>query len=224
VKFCEGTIVQSLKAILYDLDGTIADTDPIHFIAWQDCLKEFGIEITETFYKQEMSGSTNPRLIAKFLPQLSASEGEALSEQKEARFRALVQQLPLMPGLMDLIDWAKQRHIQQAVVTNAPRKNAQFMLKALQLDDVFDRVILAEEVGIGKPDPAPYTYALKQFGLEPDQAIAFEDSPLGIQSATNAGILTIGIASTQTPEDLKHMGTTLAIQDFTDPELWALLD
>lgn len=216
--------MQSLKAILYDLDGTIADTDPIHFIAWQDCLREYGIEIDETLYKQEFSGSTNPRLIAKFLPQLSATEGEAFAEQKEARFRALAHQLPLTPGLKDLIDWAKKHQLKQAVVTNAPRKNAHFMLSALKLDQVFDRVILSEEIGIGKPDPAPYAYALKAFGLEPDQAIAFEDSPLGIQSATGAGILTIGIASTQTPETLKELGTTLAIKDFTAPELWALLD
>lgn len=216
--------MQALKAILYDLDGTIADTDPIHFIAWQDCLKGYGIQIDETIFQQQMSGSTNPRLIAKFLPQLSAAEGEALAERKEARFRSLAKHLLLTSGLKDLINWAKERQLKQAVVTNAPRKNAQFMLRALSLDHTFDRVILAEDVGIGKPDPAPYTYALKEFGLEPDQAIAFEDSPLGIQSATAAGILTIGIASTQTPEVLSSLGATLAVQDFTAPELWALLD
>lgn len=216
--------MQALKAILYDLDGTIADTDPIHFIAWQDCLREYGIHIDETIFREQMSGSTNPRLIAKFLPHLSAAEGEELAERKEAHFRALAKQLPLTPGLKELIEWAKQHRLKQAVVTNAPRKNAQFMLTALKLNQVFDRVILAEDVGIGKPDPAPYTYALKEFGLEPDQAIAFEDSPLGVESATRAGILTIGIASTQTPEALKNLGTTLAIKDFTAQELWAFLN
>jgi HAD superfamily hydrolase (TIGR01509 family) len=216
-------MIVQLKAILYDLDGTIADSDPIHYIAWQDCLKEFGIEINETIYKQEMSGSTNPRLIAKFLPQLNVSQGEAFSERKEARFRELAEQLPLTPGLKELIEWGKKHQLKQAVVTNAPRKNAEFMLSVLKLDKVFDRVFLSEDIGIGKPDPAPYIYALKEFGLDPDQAIAFEDSPLGIQSATAAGILTIGIASTQTPEDLKNMGTTLAVKDFTAPELWELL-
>jgi HAD superfamily hydrolase (TIGR01509 family) len=223
VRIYEGAIVQELKALLYDLDGTISDTDPIHFIAWQDCLREYGIQINETIYKQEMSGSTNPRLVAKFLPQLNAAEGEAFAERKEARFRFLAQQLPLTPGLTDLIEWAKQHQIKQAVVTNAPRKNAHFMLEALKLDQTFDRVILADDLGIGKPDPAPYTHALKEFGLASDQAIAFEDSPLGIKSATTAGILTIGIASTQTPEALIKMGTTLAIKDFTAPELWVLL-
>lgn len=137
MKICEGTIVNSLAAILYDLDGTIADTDPVHFIAWQDCLKEFGIPIDETIYKQRMSGRTNPPIVAEFLPQLTSAEGEALGDRKEARFRELAEQLQPIAGLRELIDWAKQHSLKQAVVTNAPRENAHFMLKLLKLDQVF---------------------------------------------------------------------------------------
>ncbi|MER3434335.1 MAG: hydrolase [Leptolyngbya sp. ERB_1_1] len=221
MKICEGAIV--LAAILYDLDGTIADTDPVHFIAWQDCLREFDIKIDETIYKQRMSGRTNPPIIAEFLPQLSSAEAEALADRKEARFRELAEHLQPNAGLRSLIDWAKQHSLKQAVVTNAPRENAYFMLKVLKLDQVFDRLVLADDLGIGKPDPAPYTYALKEFGLNPDQAIAFEDSPSGVRSAVAAGIPTIGISSTQMPETLQGLGVKFAIADFTAPELWALL-
>ncbi|MEP0979180.1 HAD-IA family hydrolase [Leptolyngbya sp. FACHB-17] len=221
VKFYKGKVV--LAAILYDLDGTIADTDPVHFIAWQDCLSEFGISINETIYKQRMSGRTNPPIIAEFLPQLTPPESEALADRKEARFRELATQLQPMAGLLELIDWAKQHSLKQAVVTNAPRENAHFMLQVLKLDQVFDRLILADDLGIGKPDPAPYNYALKEFGLEAHQALAFEDSPSGVRSAVAAGIPTIGITSTQMPETLNGLGVKFAIADFTTPELWALL-
>ncbi|MBE9014481.1 HAD family phosphatase, partial [Pseudanabaenaceae cyanobacterium LEGE 13415] len=161
MKFCEGRPV--LAAILYDLDGTIVDTDPVHILAWYEIFKEFGIEINETIYKQRLSGRTNPPIIAEFLPHLTAAEGEALGDRKEARFRELAGQLQPIKGLRELIEWGKQNSLKQAVVTNAPRENVHFMLNLLKLDRVFDRVVIADDLGIGKPDPAPYLHALKEF-------------------------------------------------------------
>ncbi|BAU10577.1 HAD-superfamily hydrolase, subfamily IA, variant 3 [Leptolyngbya sp. NIES-3755] len=221
VKFCEGRPV--LAAILYDLDGTIADTDPVHIITWHEIFGEFGIEIDETIYKQRISGKTNPPIIAEFLPQLTPEEGAVLSDRKEARFRELAGQLQPTAGLRDLIEWGKHQSLKQAVVTNAPRENVDFMLRVLKLDRVFDRVIIAGDIGIGKPDPAPYLHALKEFEIEPQQAIAFEDSLTGVRSAVAAKIPTIGITSTQTSEALCELGVKFAIADFTAPELWALL-
>ncbi len=215
--------MQSLAAILYDLDGTIAETDSLHFIVWQECLGKFGIEIDRAIYNQRMSGKTNAPIVLEFLSHLTLAEAEALGKHKEARFRELADQLQPTPGLQSLIDWAKQRSLQQAVVTNAPSENAHHILKALKLDQTFDEVVVADDLGVWKPDPMPYLHALKKFGLEPDQAIAFEDSPSGVRSAVAAGIPTIGITSGQTPKDLYDLGVKLAIADFTAPELWALL-
>lgn len=229
VEICQVWIVRStpellnLAAVLYDLDGTIADTDPVHFVAWQDSLREYGVEIDETIYKQRMSGKLNPAIIGDLLPQLSVEEAEKLADDKEARFRSLAQQLPPMPGLLEVIGWAMQQGLKQAVVTNAPRENARFMLNALKLDHVFDRVILADDLGIGKPDPTPYAVALKEFRLEAHQAIAFEDSPSGVRSAVAAGIFTVGILSGQTLIELENLGAKLTIADFTDSRLWTLL-
>lgn len=213
-----------LSAIFYDLDGTMAHTDPIHFIAWQEYLRKFGIEIDETFYKQRMSGKLNPAIVTDLLPQLSAEAGDQLASDKEARFRELAEQLRPMPGLLDLMDWASQRQLKQAVVSNAPRENVYFMLKTLKLERSFDRLILADDLGIGKPDPAPYLHALQEFGFQPHQAIAFEDSPSGIRSAVAAGILTIGVTSTQSAAQLTDLGANLTIENFTDAKLWALLN
>ncbi len=213
-----------LSAILYDLDGTIADTDPVHFVAWQAVLREHGVEINETIYKQRMSGKLNPAIIADLLPQMSTQEAEKFADYKEARFRSLAQQLPPTPGLLKVIDWAMQQGLKQAVVTNAPRENARFMLNALKLDHVFDQVILADDLGIGKPDPAPYAVALREFGLKAHQAIAFEDSPSGVRSAVAAGIFTVGILSTQTEIELEDLGAKLTIADFTDSRLWTLIE
>lgn len=97
-------------------------------------------------------------------------------------------------------------------------------MRSLHLEKAFDQVVIADILGIGKPDPAPYTHALKQFDLSPKQALAFEDSPSGIRSAVGAGILTIGIATSYDPQTLYDLGATLVIPDFTAPALWELLE
>lgn len=128
-----------------------------------------------------------------------------------------------MTGLMRLLDWSKSRQIKQAVVTNAPRKNAEFMLNALRLKKIFPILILAEEAPKGKPDPAPYQLALERLGVSASEAIAFEDSPSGVRSATGAGIFTIGVNSTHDSNYLLEAGAKWVIKDFSSSQLWEWL-
>ncbi|MDX2228292.1 MAG: HAD-IA family hydrolase [Leptolyngbyaceae cyanobacterium bins.349] len=209
-----------LQALLFDLDGTLANTDPIHFATWQDVLQPYGLDIDREFYDQNFSGRLNAAIVAHLLPQLSAQEGEQLSWQKEAEFRRRAMgELQPLAGLMDLLQWANTQQLKQAVVTNAPVENAEFMLQVLGLATHFQTVVIAEQLERGKPDPLPYQVALEQLSVSSQAAIAFEDSPSGIQAAVGAGVLTVGIASTHPPEDLYTVGATLVINDFADPRL-----
>lgn len=212
-----------LAAILFDLDGTLVNTDPLHYKAWQEKLREYGLEIDESFYKKRISGRLNPVIIQDILPQLSLEEGQQLAEEKEARFRQLAPQLKPLAGLSDVLAWADTCELKRAVVTNAPRKNTQFMLQALGLTDAFKTVVLAEEAEAGKPDPAPYHLALRYLNVDPEAAVAFEDSPSGICSSIRAGIPTIGIASTHNPKNLYACGAVLVVPDFTASSLWSWL-
>jgi beta-phosphoglucomutase len=213
-----------LQALLFDLDGTLADTDPVHFQTWQEVLRGYGWEIDHPFYKANFSGRLNAAIVRDLLPQLTAEEGEHLSAHKEAEFRRRAGgELQPMAGLMHLLAWADGQHLKQAVVTNAPVENARFMLEVLGLGDRFPTVVLAEELERGKPDPLPYQVALQRLGVSAQSAVAFEDSPSGVCSAVGAGILTVGIASTQTPEVLYAAGATLVVPDFADLRLYDLL-
>jgi HAD superfamily hydrolase (TIGR01509 family) len=218
------TLRSHLSAILYDLDGTLANTDPVHSKAWKECLLDFGIEIDEAFYARRMTGRLNPDIVADMLPQLTLEEGIEVADRKEARFRELAEHLMPMDGLRRMIAWANEQGLRQAVVTNAPRPNVDFMLNVLGLEHTFEQVIVSEEIGVGKPDPGPYLWVLREFGLEGSSAIAFEDSPSGIRSAVAAGIATIGIASTQKPPTLYEVGAALVIENFTSAELWQILE
>ncbi len=209
-----------LKALLFDLDGTLADTDPIHYENWRAIMERFGITIDPPYYKAQFSGRLNEKIISDMLPQLSLEEGRQLSDYKEEQFREQATRLQPMAGLLELLDWMEFQDLKRAVVTNAPLENAQFMLRVLKLEAVFPIVILGEALPRGKPDPLPYQAALARLGVVPEEAIAFEDSGSGVRSAVGAGIPTVGVASSQSPEQLYEWGAKLAIADFTEPPLW----
>ena len=213
-----------LSAILFDLDGTLANTDPIHFKLWQEILKDYDIEIDQVFYQQNISGNTNAQVVAKILPQLSAEEGKQMGIDKEAMYREQAKTLFATPGLERLIQLTDKIPLKRAVVTNAPRVNAEHMLEALQLTEIFPIVVVSDDAPPGKPDPAPYKLGLERLGVTSSKAIAFEDSTTGIRSAVAAGIFTIGVASTHNPELLLAAGASMVIQDFCDHKLWKFLD
>ncbi|MCC5639734.1 HAD-IA family hydrolase [Nostoc sp. CHAB 5844] len=213
-----------LAAILFDLDGTIVNTDPIHYKAWQQMLSSYSIEIDETFYKSRISGRLNPEIVKDILPQLSVAEGQKFADDKEALFRQLASHLQPLSGFAELIAWTDTHQLKRALVTNAPRLNAEFMLEVLGVKEVFHTVILAEDCTAGKPDPAPYQVALNKLEINAENAIALEDSPSGIRAAVAADIPTIGIASTHNPQILQAVGAFMAIPDFTDLQLWTFLN
>lgn len=214
-----------LKALLFDLDGTLADTDPIHLQVWRDLLLNYGLTVDPAFYRAKFSGRRNQEIIKELLPQLSDEEGEQLSLLKEAEFRDRAEALLTpTPGLAEILNWADTHKLKRAVVTNAPIENARFMLRVLKLEEVFPIVILGDELPRGKPDPLPYQLGLEQLGVTAAEAAAFEDSASGLQSAVRAGIPTVGVTSTLTPEALHAMGATLAIKDFTESHLWDWLE
>jgi len=213
-----------LSAILFDLDGTLANTDPIHFTLWQSILRDYGIELDQNFYQQNISGNTNAQVVAKILPELSAQEGEQMGIDKEAMYRKQAKTLAPTPGLTRIIQLTDRLPLKRAVVTNAPRENAEHMLEALDLTTTFPIVVVSDDAPPGKPDPAPYQLGLERVGVNSSDAIAFEDSTTGICSAVAAGIYTIGVASTHDPKMLLAAGASIVIKDFNDPQLWTFLD
>lgn len=213
-----------LKALLFDLDGTLAETNSVHFSTWVETLKPHGIEVTWEFYRDRISGRTTPEVSEDLLPDLAPEEARKVGEDKEAIFRERVGELEPLPGLLEFVEEARGRGMGIALVTNAPKQNVLAMLDALGLEDAFEPTIVAEDVGNGKPDPAPYDAALEALNVSANEAVAFEDSPSGISSSVAAGIPTVGVASTHDPEELEKLGVDVVVQDFDDPKLKAFID
>jgi beta-phosphoglucomutase len=213
-----------LSAILFDLDGTIANTDPLHYQIWREMLLDYGMEIDEKFYKSRISGGLNLDILQDILPSLSLDTRQKFDEEKEALFRQKAGNLKPLHGFSELIDWTEKHQLKRALVTNASRANAEFMLGSLGITEIFHTIVLAEECIAAKPNPAPYQTALVNLGIEAEEAIVLEDSPSGIRAAVGASIRTIGVASTHQPTLLQELGAFIAINDFTDLQLWTLLN
>ena len=211
------------RALLFDLDGTLAETDSLHLPTWVDALEPYGVEVDEEFYRDRISGRSTAEIVRELLPGAHRRTRRSIGDAKEASFRKRAFELDPLPGLEDFVERGRKRGMWIALVTNAPEENVEAILLALKLRDFFDTVVLADEVEAVKPDPAPYIAALEKTGVPAEEALAFEDSISGISSSVAAGIPTVGIASSQEPAKLLGAGAFMAAQDFTDPQLRALI-
>lgn len=211
-------------ALLFDLDGTLVDTDRLHHAAFCAVLAETGRPpISMADYKLRIMGHPNAEIAGWLFP--GDPEAQARVDRKEDLFRdALAARIDPVPGALALLDWAEATGARAAVVTNAPRRNAVAMLEAAGLDARLTELVIGEECARPKPDPLPYQEAMRRLGATPSRAVAFEDSRSGIRAARGAGALVFGLTTGLSADELLQAGARHAIPDFTAPALWAALE
>jgi HAD superfamily hydrolase (TIGR01509 family) len=207
--------------LLFDLDGTLVDTDHLHHGAFAAIMAERGRELSLEEYRTHIMGHPNAAILARFFP----GEDMAVLERKEAMFRgALAASVEPVAGIHALLDWAAAHGAGCAVVTNAPRDNAVAMLAAASLAHRLPTVIIGDECARPKPDPEPYLAAMRALGTLPSLAVAFEDSRSGISAARAAGARVFGLTTGLPPRSLLEAGAHETIADFTHPALRAHLE
>jgi HAD superfamily hydrolase (TIGR01509 family) len=210
-------------ALLFDLDGTLVDTDALHLTAFQSVLAKHGVALTKAQYVEKIMGSSNALIGEAFLPHLSPADREAAIEAKEAAFRNMLGELQPAAGVAALLDFAEAEGISCAVVTNAPRANAAVVLQALGLTTRLPMQIIGPELARPKPDPLPYLTGLERTGAVAAHSVAFEDSLSGLRAAFGAGLAVVGMTTTLDEATLKRAGATIAVADFTDPRIFELI-
>lgn len=211
-------------SLLFDLDGTMLDTDPLHIAAFQRLLADYDRSITEDYYMTKIMGASIDAIMADLFPDLPKPERLALGERKEKFFReSLTGPLEPKAGLIDLVHWVKDNDLGICVVTNAPRENAEKMLGGLGIIHLMDHILIGDELPNAKPDPYPYLEGMRRLGVERESVVAFEDSAPGIRSASGAGIYTFGMRGALDDAVLRQNGASDVISDFTDDRLWEKL-
>ena len=200
--------------LLFDLDGTLVDTDPLHLAAYRSLLHPLGRELSEDDYKMRIMGAPNDAIANWLLPGAALSEHKEFIAAKETAFRLLVHDLEPTAGVRRLIAWADEQSVEMVVVTNAPRANAELMLKGIGLDRFLSRLVIGDELPAGKPDPLPYRRGLEVISCHARNCIAFEDSLSGVRSAAGAGIFTYGLSAALPRDALLGAGASAVIADF----------
>ncbi|MCS3765164.1 HAD family hydrolase [Bradyrhizobium centrosematis] len=208
------------RALLFDIDGTLANTDPLHLEAFNQVLGPRGHVFDHARFSRELQGFANVSIGDRFLPDETPERRAAILAEKEAIFRDLVAgQIEPLPGLMALLDRADAAGVPMVAVTNAPRLNAELLLSGLGITARFKAIVIGDELPHGKPHPLPYQEGLRFVGASAAASVAFEDSRSGVQSAAAAGIPTIGIRTSLSHAELVGAGAIASASAFDDPDL-----
>ena len=207
-----------MKAVIFDMDGVLVDTNPHHRTAWREYYQRNGKTLSDADFVQHVSGKHNADIVAHLFAgqTLTPEEVHRLSHDKEALFREIYQpDITPVAGLVPFLKSLKEAGLKLAVATSAPVENLDFVMDALNIRSYFDALLNESMVSHPKPDPEIYEKAMEMLGVEPADCVIFEDSMTGIQAAKASGATVIGMATTQTPDELYPFVDDVA-HDFTD--------
>ncbi|MCX6307759.1 MAG: HAD-IA family hydrolase [Bacteroidia bacterium] len=189
--------VFDLKAVMFDMDGVLFDSMPIHAVAWTQALVEMGVEFTEeeAYLHEGRTGNGTIGIVYQRSLGRDATEDEKqkIYKRKSDLFEASAE-APVMPGAVELLEKVKADHLMRILVTGSGQKTLLTKLN-LHFPHQFTRNIMvtAFDVTIGKPHPEPYLQGLVKSGFEAFNAIVVENAPLGVESAKAAGLFTIAV-------------------------------
>lgn len=214
------------SALLFDLDGTVADTDPLHLEVFRELFAQWGIEVDHAFFNKHISGRHNRDIFSKWMPgSPTLAQVDAESSAKEARFRDRARgRLAPLPGLIQLMEAARSAGIPMAAVTNAPRENAEFIIEQCGLAPFLQTLVLGSECARAKPFPEPYLEGLRRVGAAAAGAVVFEDSETGVRAGAAAGALVVGLTTGHAAHALHRVGATHCVPNFAPLSLPLLAD
>jgi len=181
-------------AVLWDLDGTLVDSEQYHWLTWRDTMAVEGVPLTHPQFLLTF-GLRNDAIIPQWIPGATSDRIEQIASAKEQLYRRLVREggLAPLPGVEQWTQRLAAEGWRQAIASSAPRENVDAVLAVTGLGSVFQAIVSAEDVTLGKPDPQVFLTAAARLGSAPAQCIVVEDAPAGVEAARRAGMPSIGV-------------------------------
>jgi beta-phosphoglucomutase len=211
------------RAVLWDMDGTLVDSEDLHWISWKNTLAMHGIFITHRQFVSSF-GQRNDSILSEWLGAGATPERmETIANAKEELYRRRVRRngISLLPGVADWLHRLHQEGWLQAIASAAPRANIDAILEAVSATHIFQAIVSAEDVHRGKPDPQVYLTAAAWVGVPPERCIVVEDAVAGVEGARRAGMRSIGVS-----RNGKHLPADVVVQslDLLEPGAFEKLD
>lgn len=196
-----------MKALIFDFDGTILDTEQAEYTAWAETYARYGGELTLEAYLPCV-GTTDPvfDLYAHLEAQIGPFDREAFDRERQKRLHALLAELRPLPGVLERLEEARSLGLRRAVASSSSAPWVLGHLKRHGLDGFFEQVITREYVERTKPDPALFLKAARALGAAPAECIAVEDSLNGVRAAKAAGMYVVAVPNLLT----RHLDLGLA--------------
>ncbi len=191
--------MQFPQAVLWDMDGVLADTGPLHFITWEHVLTAQGIPFNREKFNF-IYGLKNRDLLPYLTGKpVESAWAEQIAAQKELAFRQMLpgKLLPL-PGVIDWLKRFRSWGCKQAVASSAPPENVEALVDELHIRPYFDALVTPGDLP-GKPDPAVFLLAACRIGVPPENCLVIEDAIPGVQAAKRAGMRCIAVTTTNPP-------------------------
>lgn len=191
-------------AVIFDMDGVIAHTNPYHAKAFEVFFDKYQIPYTEQDFEKHMYGKHNSYILTHFFKRpILGQELLKLEQEKEGLFREIYKaEAKPIPYLPDFLSNLKDNQVKLGVATSAPRANMDLILDALDIRKFFQSTLGSENVELHKPHPEVYLKSAQNLQMDPSQCFVFEDSFSGVTAGLNANMNVIGVLSSHKKEDL----------------------
>jgi beta-phosphoglucomutase family hydrolase len=192
-----------LEAVIWDMDGVIADTAPFHFHAWQEVFRKKNIPYSKEVFRQNF-GKRNDIIVRSIVGEdYPEDEIEAILAEKEGLFRAKAAgNIKPIPGALELLNDLKEYGVKVALATSSPIENGQFVTRQLGIENSFEAIVWGREVTEGKPSPQIFMLAAARLNIDPVNCVVIEDAVAGVAAARRADMKCLAVANNHPKEKL----------------------
>jgi beta-phosphoglucomutase len=203
-----------IRGAIFDFDGVIVDSHPVHVRAWKEFLRSVGKTVSDEQLNFVLDGRTREDILRHFLGEMDAVQMTEYGLRKEQYFRNGVAHVRPADGLVDFLEVLQSEQLALAIASSGSKSRILFLLNRFGLTKYFREVITGDEVERGKPHPAVFLKAALQLGIDPAELLAFEDAVSGVKAARSAGMKCIGIAQHDRASILLAAGANHVVPDF----------
>lgn len=206
-----------LELVIFDVDGLMIDTESVWKNAFDKAGDKYGIpNLGDTLFPSLIGKrlENEQELLDRLLP--SDIQDKLLNEWRQIGLGSLEREVPVKPGLYEMLDYLEQHHIKMAVATTTRRDLTEQRLKKIRVYDRFDYVLCGDEVTKRKPDPEIYLSVLKRMDTDARNALVLEDSVVGVEAAYRAGIDCIQVPDLIAPTEVQEKQTICIVKDLME--------